>query len=98
MGIPLPGSSPSSFQKIFDEAIVSSTALANSINTNPDFWLKNLKALQQAYGELTTTNTNLTTEVTSLNSQLAVLQTIIHTLEGVDELLLAARGRSKNEL
>ena len=44
----------SKFQRVFNEAIASNSAvLVTSINAQPDFWLENLKALQQAFVELT---------------------------------------------
>ena len=44
----------SKFQRVFYKAIASNSAiLVASINAQPDFWLENLKALQQAFVELT---------------------------------------------
>ena len=69
---------PSEFQRIFDEATTSNTALAASINAQPDFWLKNLKDLQEAYNDLVTKNN----EVVATNATLIVK---INALEGVDK-------------
>lgn len=69
--------SPSNFQRVFNEAIISKTALVASVSAQLDFWLENLKALQQAYSDLTTSNTTLTER--------------INALEGVDEELARAR-------
>ena len=75
---------PSDFQRVFDQAIVSTTTLTNLINSQPDFWLENLKALQLAYSGLFTTNSNLTTKNTKLAER-------IDALEGVDKELTSAR-------
>ena len=75
---------PSDFQRVFDQAIVSTTTLTNLINSQPDFWLENFKALQLAYSELLTTNSNLTTKNTKLAER-------IDALEGVDKELTSAR-------
>lgn len=85
MGTPLLGPSPRNFERIFDEAILSSTALVNSITTNPDFWLKNLKALQQAFSDLTTTNNALTAKNTTL-------QTRVNDLENTNDQIISARA------
>ena len=70
--------SPSEFDRVFDEATASDpAALVASISTRPEFWLKNLKALQKAYVELTTTNATLTEK--------------INALEGVDQKIASAR-------
>ena len=70
-------SPPNKFQQVFDEAIASTTALTNLINAQPDFWLKNLKALQQAYSNLITSNNSFTERICAL--------------EDVDEELISAR-------
>ena len=44
---------PSEFQRVFNEAITSNTALVVSISAQSDFWLENLKALQKAFVDLT---------------------------------------------
>ena len=75
---------PSDFQRVFDQAIMSTTTLTNSINAQPDFWLENLKALQLAYSRLVTTNSNLTTKNTKLAER-------IDALEDVDKKLTSAR-------
>ena len=56
---------------------MSTSTLTNSINSQPDYWLENLKALQQAFVDLTTTNTTLRKK--------------INALEGVDKELVTAR-------
>lgn len=68
---------PSDFQRVFEEATVSSTALVNSIISQPDYWLQNLTALQQAYSNLSTLNVEFTEKIS--------------TIEGVDEELANAR-------
>ena len=69
---------PSEFDKVFGEATASNPAvLVASINARPDFWLENLKALQESYVELTALNATLTERV--------------NLLEGVDKELATAR-------
>ena len=81
MTTPLP---PSKFQRVFNKAISSNTtALVNSISSWPDFWLENLKALQESYTELIALNTTLTTT----NAELAET---VNALEGVDQELANA--------
>ena len=82
---------PSEFQRIFDEATTLNTALVVSINAQPDFWLKNLKDLQEAYNklvvknnEVVTTNTNLTTLINNLTEK-------VNAFKDVDEELANAR-------
>ena len=77
--------SPSDFQRIFHKVTASnSAALVASINAQLDFWLKNLKALQESYTKLTALNTTLTTTNTELVER-------VNALEGVDEELVNAR-------
>ena len=57
---------------------MSTTTLTNSINSQPNYWLENLKALQQAFVDFTTTNTTLCEK--------------INALEGVDKELAIARN------
>ena len=85
---------PSKFQRIFDKATTSNTALVASITAQPDFWLKNLKDLQKAYNGLVTKNN----EVVATNT---VLTEKINALEGVDEEIAGAResaATAHNEL
>ena len=86
----------SEFQRIFDKATTSNTALVASINAQSDFWLENLKALQQAYYKLVTTNTNLVTLNTTLVATNNNLMEKINALEGVDKKLANAREQVKN--
>ena len=76
-------SSPNKFQRVFDEAIALTTALTNSINARPDFWLENLKALQQAYSNLSALNNTLTTTNEILTNR-------ISSLEDADEQFASA--------
>ena len=80
---------PSDFQRVFDEAIVSHTALVNSINSQPEYWLQNLTALQQAYSNLSTSNVELTATNHTLTER-------INVLESVDEELANARESAAN--
>ena len=82
---------PTDFQSVFNHAIVSATALVNSINSQPDFWLENLKALQQASNELATTNATLTTANNDLTDSNATLKESIRALTDADEQLAGAR-------
>ena len=59
------------------------TALIASITAQPDFWLKNLKDLQEAYHELATKNN----QVVAINT---VLTERINALEGVDKEIASA--------
>ena len=68
---------PSEFQRVFDKATISATALINSVTSQPEYWLQNLTALQHAYNNLTVANNTLTERV--------------NALEGVDEELAKAR-------
>ena len=83
MGTTLP-TTPSDFQRVFNKATTSNTTLVNSISRQPDFWLENLKALQQVYSDLATSNTELTTTNATLTERVSVL-------EDVDEQLASAR-------
>ena len=56
---------------------MSTTTLTNFINFQPDYWLENFKALQQAFVDPTTTNNTLREK--------------INALEGVDKELAIAR-------
>ncbi|MCJ1427889.1 hypothetical protein MMC29_005795 [Sticta canariensis] len=71
---------PSDFQKIFNKATTSNAALVNSINSQPDYWLENLKALH----DLATLNTELTATNSTFTER-------IHALKGVDEEFISAR-------
>ena len=72
----------SKFQRVFKEATTSDSAvLVNSISSQPDFWLENLKALQQAYNKLNATNATLIEKV--------------HAFEGVDKELANAHEQIK---
>ncbi|MCJ1467199.1 hypothetical protein MMC07_005822 [Pseudocyphellaria aurata] len=64
MGTPLPA--PSDFQRVFNEATVSATDLVSSVNHHPDFWLKNLKILQQSCLDLTKRNATLIERIRAL--------------------------------
>ena len=87
MGATLP--SPSDFQRVFNEATASNpAALVASIGAQPEYWLENLKALQQAHFELVTTNTTLVATNNNLIEK-------INAFEGVDEELANAREQIK---
>ena len=68
----------SNFRRVFDEATVLFAALVNSITSQPEYWLQNLTALQQAYSHLTTINDKLNGRISAL--------------KGVDEELVKARA------
>ena len=87
MGATLPSSSD--FQRVFNEATASNpVALVASIGAQPEYWLENLKALQQAHFELVTMNTTLVATNNNLMEK-------INAFEGVDEELANAREQVK---
>ena len=81
---------PGKSQRIFDEATTSNTALAASINAQPDFWLKNLKDLQKSYNKLVTKNNGLVVMNTNLTTSNNNLMEKINALEGADKELASA--------
>ena len=87
MGATLP--SLSNFQRVFKEATaLNPAALVASIGAQPEYWLENLKALQQAHFKLVTTNTTLVATNNNLMEK-------INTFEGVDKKLANAREQVK---
>ena len=87
----------SKFQKVFNKATISNTALVASITAQSDFGLKNLKDLQEAYHKLTTKNNELVTTNTDLvisNATLFAtnnnLMERVNALKGVDKKLVNA--------
>ena len=89
---------PSKFQRIFDKATTSNTALIAFIDAQSDFWLKNLKNMQETYNKLATKNnrlvamnTNLTTSINSLTDKVNALESVVNELASACESVAASK-------
>lgn len=65
---------PSNLQRVFNKVTILNTAFIASISAQPDFWLENLKALQQTYTNFATSNTTLITINVTLTEKISGLE------------------------